>query len=336
MTPSRQARAPRGLDRRAHRLGIGMQGQHRHAHPDDVLDALGDGVVDVEQLHVEEDSACRRRPARGRNPARRQRRADSRSCRRRRRRRVRPPPRPASRWHVEADDQAVAHVGPLQYRRHAPQTSSLVDSCVARSISVRQPSPSDAPAFVLERAVLVESLLRMRHRALRRDDLGPAVHQHGAQMIETANAAEMAVGGRAQRRNLAGKRMRRLAVPLTRLTQSIVFFSSGGIEALYSGLAINRPSWAAISRASFTAFRACPSPLQILVHDRQRIVGKRDAGHFGALQRQFLLAASATSPTGAGADRTGEDKDSRGADRPLHRSSAIGDMPLKANRASAS
>ncbi|MCY1249947.1 hypothetical protein D9M72_635300 [compost metagenome] len=38
-----------------------MQCQHRHAHLDDVLDALGHRVVDVEQFHVEEDllAACR-------------------------------------------------------------------------------------------------------------------------------------------------------------------------------------------------------------------------------------------------------------------------------------
>ena len=44
----------------------------------------------------------------------------------------------------------------------------------------------------------------------------------------------------------------------TRLTQSMVFFSSGGIEPLYSGVAISTPSWAAISRASFTAFSGTP------------------------------------------------------------------------------
>jgi hypothetical protein len=32
-----------------------MQRQHRHAHPGDVFDTGGDGVVDIEQLHVEED-----------------------------------------------------------------------------------------------------------------------------------------------------------------------------------------------------------------------------------------------------------------------------------------
>ncbi len=32
-----------------------MQGEHRHAHAGDVLDALRYRVVDVEQLHVEED-----------------------------------------------------------------------------------------------------------------------------------------------------------------------------------------------------------------------------------------------------------------------------------------
>ena len=30
-----------------------MDGEHRDPHPDHVLDALGDGVVDIEQLHVQ-------------------------------------------------------------------------------------------------------------------------------------------------------------------------------------------------------------------------------------------------------------------------------------------
>ena len=36
-----------------------MDGQHVDAHPDDILDALGNGVVDVEEFHVEEDLAPR-------------------------------------------------------------------------------------------------------------------------------------------------------------------------------------------------------------------------------------------------------------------------------------
>ncbi len=47
--------AARGRYGGAHRLGISVQGEHRHAHPDDVLDALRHRVVDVEQFHVEED-----------------------------------------------------------------------------------------------------------------------------------------------------------------------------------------------------------------------------------------------------------------------------------------
>ena len=46
-----------------------------------------------------------------------------------------------------------------------------------------------------------------------------------------------------------------------RLTQSIVFFSSGGIDALYSGLAISKPSWAAIRRPSRKAFSGRPGVL---------------------------------------------------------------------------
>ena len=76
---------------------------------------------------------------------------------------------------------------------------------------------------------------------------------------------------------------------LTRLTQSMAFLSSGGIEALYSGLAMRNPSCAAIWRASFCAFSGTPfSLLEILIHQRQRIVAERDARHVGALQRQFL------------------------------------------------
>ncbi|EGE59005.1 hypothetical protein RHECNPAF_2530085 [Rhizobium etli CNPAF512] len=56
-----EAGAGRGLHSRPHRLGISVQRQHRHAHPGDVFDTRGDGVVDVEQLHVEKDllAACR-------------------------------------------------------------------------------------------------------------------------------------------------------------------------------------------------------------------------------------------------------------------------------------
>ncbi len=35
-----------------------MQGEHRHAHPDDVFHRARDRVVDVEELHVEEDLAA--------------------------------------------------------------------------------------------------------------------------------------------------------------------------------------------------------------------------------------------------------------------------------------
>ncbi|ENN89437.1 hypothetical protein RHSP_66376 [Rhizobium freirei PRF 81] len=50
-----QVRPLGGLDGRLHRFRIGVQRQHRHAHLDDVLHPGGHRVVDVEQLHVEED-----------------------------------------------------------------------------------------------------------------------------------------------------------------------------------------------------------------------------------------------------------------------------------------
>ena len=33
-----------------------MDREHRHAHANDVLDAPGNGIVDIEQLHVEENA----------------------------------------------------------------------------------------------------------------------------------------------------------------------------------------------------------------------------------------------------------------------------------------
>ena len=66
----------------------------------------------------------------------------------------------------------------------------------------------------------------------------PVCDQHGAQMVDAADAGEMAVGGRAEAGDLAGKGLSGLPPSVcTRLTQSIVFFTSGGIEPLYSGVA---------------------------------------------------------------------------------------------------
>ena len=49
---------------------------------------------------------------------------------------------------------------------------------------------------------------------------------------------------------------------------------------------------------------------EVFVHQRQRIVGKRDARHLGALQRQLLLRhVRGFAAIGAAADRAGENED---------------------------
>ena len=49
---------------------------------------------------------------------------------------------------------------------------------------------------------------------------------------------------------------------------------------------------------------------EILIEDRQRIVGKRNAGHLGALAKQLPRRdVGRPAAVGAGADRAGEDQD---------------------------
>ena len=215
-----------------------MQRQHRHAHPGDVLDALGDRVVDVEQLHVEEDLRAAAGELAGEVEAAGEGELvadlvegdDAVEVAHHRL-------GLAQRRHVEADDQPVSHA----CSRPARHGSTRVDSIAARSISVRHTVSIDLRSrSSLKSPSSSKASPPCGDRALRRDHLHLAVHQHGAQMVEAAHAGEIAVGGRAQAADLAGERLNGWPPSLrTRLTQSIVFFSSGGIEALYSGLAIS-------------------------------------------------------------------------------------------------
>jgi hypothetical protein len=84
---------------------------------------------------------------------------------------------------------------------------------------------------------LVEGVADMAERDLVRQDqrLKPKL-EHGAQRHERAIAAEAAIRRRTEREGAAAKRI--LAARAARETQSMVFFRSGGMEELYSGVAI--------------------------------------------------------------------------------------------------
>ena len=134
------------------------------------------------------------------------------------------------RRHIERNDQPVARI------HHAISRAVSVSRCTTRLSEA-------GGALVLQIVHLVERLARTEHRDLLRDHQRAAAElQHLAQRHQRAQRAI----GPSDAPPIANARFLNTASggsprSRTREIQSMVFFSSGVIEALYSGLAMNTP-----------------------------------------------------------------------------------------------
>ena len=229
-----------------------------------------------------------------------------------------------ARRHVEPDDQPLADIGRAHGAEPRRQQAGVLDQRLA------DPRHPLAQPLLLEVAVLVERLGAVRHRDLRRDHLHADMRQHGAQMVGAADAGEVPVGRRADADHLAGVGAERLAAVLVDAAHPVDRVLH---QRRHRAVILRRADQHGVMggdqpRQLHGVFGNAFFALEILVHERQRIVGERDAGHLGALQGKLLLRRiGGAAAIGAGADRPREHQYS-GNDRQLRlltfRPTAIG------------